>query len=244
MNSAAPDSSRRLAAIDIGTNSFHLVVVDVKPNGSFTIRGRERETVRLGEGMTDMKHLGDEAMDRAIRVLQRFRMIAENHRSSIRAVATSAVREALNGDAFVSRVWNEVGIEMEVVSGFEEARLIYLGVLQALPVFDQRILLIDIGGGSTEFLVGESGIVHYANSLKVGAVRFWRRFFQDKQLTSKAVQACREHLRGEKTLRSRPRSVDGFHVRHLGCALLFYRRETTHRTGIAFGAQEPYRVPV
>jgi exopolyphosphatase / guanosine-5'-triphosphate,3'-diphosphate pyrophosphatase len=190
-------TERRMAAIDIGTNSFHLIIVDAKDNGSFTTRGRERDVVRLGEGMTDMKHLSETAMARAISVLGRFRLVADSHGAPIRAVATSAVREALNRDVFVARVRQEVGIDIEIVSGFEEARLIYLGVLQALPVFDRRILLVDIGGGSTEFLVGERGDVRYANSLKLGAVRFWRRFFQDRHLKPKAVKACREHLRGE-----------------------------------------------
>ena len=191
-----PDKIRRLAAIDLGTNSFHLVIADVKSNGKFTVISKDKEVVRLGEGMTDMKHLGKEAMERAVDTLRRFSLLAQSQEAPIRAIATSAVREALNKDDFLRRVRNELGIEIEVVSGFEEARLIYLGVMQALPVYQQSILLVDIGGGSTEFLVGEKGAVHYANSLKLGAVRLTRRYFSAKTLKNKDVAACRTHLIG------------------------------------------------
>ncbi|MCB2205444.1 Ppx/GppA family phosphatase [bacterium] len=191
-----PDNIRKLAAIDLGTNSFHLVIADIKSNGKFTMLGKDKEVVRLGEGMTDMKHLGEEAMDRAVDTLRRFSLIAQTHGAPIRAVATSAVREALNRDEFLRRVRDELQIEIEVVSGYEEARLIYLGVLQALPVYKESTLLVDIGGGSTEFLVGEEGSVHYANSLKLGAVRLTRRYFSGKTLKNKDIDACRAHLIG------------------------------------------------
>jgi exopolyphosphatase / guanosine-5'-triphosphate,3'-diphosphate pyrophosphatase len=190
-------ASRKLAAIDIGTNSFHLVVADVKNDGKFKVLGREKEVVRLGEGFSDMKHLGEPAMLRAIDVLKRFSQIIAHHGAAARAVATSAVREALNRDEFVARVRSEIGFEVEVVSGFEEARLIYLGVLQALPVYQRKILLLDIGGGSTEFLVGKCGQVSYVNSLKLGAVRLTHRFFEGGAVKQKKIDECRTFLQGE-----------------------------------------------
>ncbi len=191
-----PNVIRRLAAIDLGTNSFHLVIADVKSNGKFTVVSKDKEMVRLGEGFNDMKHLSDEAMQRAMDTLRRFALIAQSHNAPVRAVATSAVREALNQDEFLQRVREHIGLDIEVVSGFEEARLIYLGVLQALPVYDKHILLVDIGGGSTEFLAGIRGGVEYANSLKLGAVRLTRRFFPDPVIRPKDVTACREFLAG------------------------------------------------
>lgn len=207
-----PDRIRRLAAIDLGTNSFHLVIADVKSNGKFTVLGKDKEVVRLGEGMSDMKHLSDEAMDRAVDTLRRFSLIAQTHDAPIRAIATSAVREAQNRDRFLQRVREELHIEIEVVSGYEEARLIYLGVMQALPVYGQSTLLVDIGGGSTEFLVGEKGSVHYANSLKLGAVRLTRRYFSGKTLKNKDIASCRAHLIGAldpvaRAIRGRPIDV-------------------------------------
>ena len=182
--------------MDLGTNSFHLIVADVLESGRFKVLGREKDGVRLGEGINDMKHLGRAAIDRAITVLRRYAMIAESHGARMRAVATSAIREARNQDEFVQRVRDQIGIEIEVISGPEEARLIYLGALQALPIYQKRIVLVDIGGGSTEFLLGRAGRVEYANSIKVGAVRLTRQFFPARTLDRDALEECRTTLRG------------------------------------------------
>jgi exopolyphosphatase/guanosine-5'-triphosphate,3'-diphosphate pyrophosphatase len=188
---------KNLVAIDVGTNSFHLVAAEINPaNGRFKILGKEKEVVRLGSGSTDMKHLSEEAMRRGIVVLKRFRAVADAYRSDVRAIATSAVREATNRQEFQRRVRSETGIRIEIASGFEEARLIHLGVLQALPVFNKNILLIDIGGGSTEFLVGQKRKILFSNSLKLGAVRMTERFFRSDHIDRKAIDECREYVRG------------------------------------------------
>ena len=115
--------------------------------------------VRLGTGSGDMKCLTPDAIERGVATLRRMRQIADIDGAPVRAVATSAVREAENHDEFVARAREQAGVDVEVISGAEEARLIHLGILQALPVFDRRLLLCDIGGGSTEVLVGERGEV-------------------------------------------------------------------------------------
>jgi exopolyphosphatase/guanosine-5'-triphosphate,3'-diphosphate pyrophosphatase len=186
-----------LAAIDVGTNSFHLVVVRLLPDQKFSVLSKEKIVVRLGEGPHQIKHLTDEAMTRGVDAMKLFALVAARTGSPIRAIATSAVREAANGEEFIERVMKATGIEIEVVSGFEEARLIYLGVLQALPVFNDRIALFDIGGGSTEFLVGEQGRTLYANSFKIGAIRMTQRFFPDERVTHEQIERCRLFLRGE-----------------------------------------------
>ncbi|MBZ0201505.1 MAG: Ppx/GppA family phosphatase [Ignavibacteria bacterium] len=187
----------RLAAIDIGTNSFHLIIVEVDTNtGKFNILGREKESVRLGSGSKDMKFLGEDAMNRGIEALKKFSSLAESAGAQVRAIATSAVREAVNQQEFIMRARVEAGIRVEVASGVEEARYIYLGILQSVPVFDKRILMIDIGGGSTEFLIGEGRDIHYDNSLKLGAIRLTERFFGDKDTDSKSVKACRAYISG------------------------------------------------
>src|SRR4030095_7782099 len=143
-----------------------------------------------------MKHLQEEAMERGVEVLRRFKGLADFAGASIRAIATSAVREALNQNEFIQKVRKATGIKIEVASGVEEARFIYLGVLQALPVFNNQILLIDIGGGSTEFLIGRQREIMYDNSLKLGSMRLTQRFFQDKELDSKSIKTCRKYIAG------------------------------------------------
>ncbi len=191
------DHKKNLAAIDVGTNSIHLVVAEGNADtGRFKVLDREKAMVRLGEGSTDMKHLSEDAMDRALLALRRFRMIADSRRATIRAVATSAVREALNQDEFLRRVKSETGITIEIASGFEEARLIHFGVLQALPIFNKKHLMVDIGGGSTEFLVGQQRKILYSNSLKVGAVRVTQRCFDGPKITHKSIEECSKYVRG------------------------------------------------
>ena len=185
-----------LAAIDLGTNSFHLVVAKVLDRDHFKILTRDKEVVRLGTGAKDMKQLEPEAMDRAIKTLKRFKKISDSFNAKIRAIATSATREASNKDEFIEKVKKVTGIEIEVVSGYEEARLIYLGVLQALPVYDKRILLFDIGGGSTEFLIGEKGNIIFGNSIKIGAVRLTNSFFPDLKVREKQVEEARIYIKG------------------------------------------------
>jgi exopolyphosphatase/guanosine-5'-triphosphate,3'-diphosphate pyrophosphatase len=187
----------RLAAIDIGTNSFHLIIVEVdKDTGKYKILGREREIVRLGSGSSDMKSLSGEAISRGMETLKRFKALADSSEAKIRAIATSAVREAANQNEFIKKVKDEIGIKIEVASGFEEARYIYMGILQALPVFNKTVLLIDVGGGSTEFLIGKQREIYYDNSIKLGAIRLTRRFFDSDKLDPKSIKECRKFVRG------------------------------------------------
>jgi exopolyphosphatase / guanosine-5'-triphosphate,3'-diphosphate pyrophosphatase len=198
-----PPSARNdlLAAIDVGTNSFHMIVARLVGDDGFEVLAREKEIVRLGHGGGEMKMLDADAIERGVGALRRMRQIADSAGAPIRAVATSAVREASNSAVFLDAA-REAGVEVEVISGVEEARLIHLGVLQAVPVFDRRLLLIDIGGGSTEVLVGESGDTLFARSFKLGAVRLTDRFFSEHMgseskgaVPNSAVQKCRAHIR-------------------------------------------------
>ncbi|MEZ5229509.1 MAG: Ppx/GppA phosphatase family protein [Acidimicrobiales bacterium] len=183
------------AAIDIGTNSFHLVVAQADASGGFDVLTTEKEMVRLGSGAHEMKRLQPDAIERGIAALQRMNEVAQSFGAvDLVAVATSAVREASNGNEFIERARTEAGVNVEVIAGTEEARLIHLGVLQALPVFDRRLILADIGGGSTELLVGEGGEVIEARSMKLGSIRLTQRFFPDGEMTreehQRAVSTC------------------------------------------------------
>lgn len=191
------------AAIDIGTNSVHLVVARLADHGGFEMLTSEKEMVRLGAGGGEMKSLAPDAIERCLTTLARMKEVAGSFGEvEIAAVATSAVREAGNRHEFLDRARDEVGVPVEVISGFEEARLIHLGVLQALPVFDRRLLVVDIGGGSTEFCVGKGEQIIEARSMKLGAIRLTQRFFagvtetdHDGSVGRKAVKECRKYVR-------------------------------------------------
>lgn len=194
----ASTGAQTLAAIDIGTNSVHGIVARLSEGEGgprFEVLEREKAVVRLGSGAEDMRQLAPDAIDRTVAALTRIRQLAERHGAPITAVATSAVREAENRQELLDRARLEAGVDIQVVSGVEEARLIHLGVLQSVPVFDRRLLLCDIGGGSTELLVGERGETLFARSLKLGAIRLTRRFFDGNLLHPGAVDACRRHVR-------------------------------------------------
>jgi exopolyphosphatase/guanosine-5'-triphosphate,3'-diphosphate pyrophosphatase len=171
------DNKNVIAAIDIGTNSFHMVIAKINPDGMISIIASTKEMVRLGEGGDEMKYLSQEAMERGILAMKSFVEFTKVHNPKIRAIATSAVREAINGKEFIDLVKKETGIEVEIVSGTEEGRLVYLGISYSISIFENHSLIIDIGGGSTETVVGFRGNVIFSNSEKLGAIRLTRRFF-------------------------------------------------------------------
>lgn len=182
---------------------MHLVVARLADHGGFEILTSEKDMVRLGRGGGEMKELAPEAIERALVSLERMKEVAGSFGDvEIVAVATSAVREAANRNEFLDRARQDVGVDVQVISGVEEARLIHLGVLQALPVFDDRLLVIDIGGGSTEFCVGHRGEVLEARSMKLGAIRLTERFFAGMSddessgaVDDGAVKECRKYVR-------------------------------------------------
>ncbi len=182
-----------LAAVDIGTNSVHMVVARVSANGGVEILEREKEMVRLGRSGGDMKELSADAIDRGVAALRRCKSVADAHGAELAAVATSAVREAENRREFLDRAYDEAGVSVEVISGFEEARLIHLGVLQSLPLYDERVLLCDIGGGSTEVLLGREGSVLESRSFRLGAIRLTERYLAKETVKPKHVARCRQH---------------------------------------------------
>ncbi|MEZ5411259.1 MAG: Ppx/GppA phosphatase family protein [Acidimicrobiales bacterium] len=187
------------AAIDIGTNSFHLVVARALDGGGFDVVTTEKEMVRLGSGGGDMKRLAPDAIERAVGSLARMIDVAASYGADVTAVATSAVREAENRDELVIRVQRELGLRIEVISGLEEARLIFQGVSHAVAMADRRALVVDIGGGSTEFVVGEQGELVEARSLRLGAIRLTERFLAvagDGPPPAEAVAECRAFLQG------------------------------------------------
>src|SRR5205809_3011731 len=145
----------RIAAIDIGTNSIHMIVVQVRPDQSFEVCARQKALARLGAGGLAGRALTPEAMHTALQVLSKFRRLAESHKvDEVVAVATSATREAENGGEFLRAVTQQTGIRPRVISGTEEARLIHLAAVYGVSVPGDVAVVIDIGGGSVEVTRG------------------------------------------------------------------------------------------
>jgi exopolyphosphatase/guanosine-5'-triphosphate,3'-diphosphate pyrophosphatase len=181
----APKSEiRRVAAIDIGTNSTHLLVAAVDPAlGSFNVVVAEKSTTRLGERDQERGELTPAAVERALQTLRHCRDLAQSHGvEQIVTAATSAVREAPNGRDFLGTVQEQLGLDVDLVSGPEEARLIYLGVLSGMRFGEQPHLIIDIGGGSTELILADGHDARVLSSSRIGAVRLQREFCQQDPL--------------------------------------------------------------
>lgn len=191
-------TNNRIAAIDIGTNSFHLVIVEVQPNGSFKLLDKQREVIRLGSHKgEDLSLISEGEIEKAIDILKNYKMLAEHYGASIRAVATSAVREADNKDKFVKSVKEKTNIDIEVVDGKTEAKLIFYGIMNAIDVSDKNVLCLDIGGGSSEFIYAEKRNPIITESVKIGAVRLSKKFFPDFILKKEAVEACRSYVEAQ-----------------------------------------------
>jgi len=190
-----PEQLQNLAAIDIGTSSVHLAIARPLEGGRPELLMREKMPVRLGSGPSDMKTLNPDAVDRALIALTHFKTLADAHDAEVFAVATSAVREAENQDEFVERVREQANIDVEIIAGTEEARLIHLGVLGAMPISDKNHLVIDIGGGSTEVVFGRGVTPEVLRSFKLGHVRLTDRFFSGGDISHASVAACRRFIR-------------------------------------------------
>ena len=189
---------RRIAAIDIGTNSFHLLVAAVDPKlRTFRIIQAEKATTRLGERDPETGELTEAAMQRGLETLRQFRDLAASHRvEQIVTAATSAVREAPNGRDFLQTILDDLGMEVDLVSGPEEARLIYLGVLSGMPFGDRPHLLLDIGGGSTELILADGRDARALTSTRVGAVRLQRDFVRDDPMPPQRRSFLKAFIQG------------------------------------------------
>lgn len=196
--SKSAEPERILAAIDVGTNSIHMVVVRIQPAlPSFDIIAREKDTVRLGERSEKTGKLTPEATARAMATLKRCKALAEGlEAEEIIAVATSAVREAPNGRDFIQDVEAELGLSINLISGQEEARRIYLGVLSGMEFDHQPHIIIDIGGGSTELILGDGHEPLYLSSTKVGAVRLTDKLITTDPVSEREFEQLRGYILG------------------------------------------------
>jgi exopolyphosphatase/guanosine-5'-triphosphate,3'-diphosphate pyrophosphatase len=188
----------RLAAIDIGTNSVHMIVVHVRADLSFEVIDREKEMVRLGAGGLDGRALTPEAMHAALQVLSKFRRLAESHSvDETVAVATSAVREAENGGEFLQSVNDQTGIRPRVISGTEEARLIHLAAAYGVNMAGEVGVVVDIGGGSVEVTRGAGPAMEVGRSFKLGVIRLTERFVKSDPISPRDERKLVRHIDSE-----------------------------------------------
>ena len=185
----------RVAAIDCGTNSIRLLIADIdRSNGAANLTDvhREMRVVRLGQGVDATGELAPEALERTFAATADYaRLIREHGASAVRFVATSASRDARNRDVFVDGIRNLLGVEPEVISGDEEAALSFAGASSVLPILDgHEVLVVDLGGGSTEFVLGTAAGVTAAKSVDIGCVRLTERHLRDDPPTAEQVAAA------------------------------------------------------
>ena len=187
-----------IGAIDIGTNSTHLLIALIKPSlNTFSIEIAEKCTTRLGERDPASGDLTDIAMNNVVEALRHFEEITRSYNvCELLTAATSAVREAPNGAEFISRLKEELDIEVNMISGSEEARLIYLGVLSGMPFEDRPYIIIDIGGGSTELILADANDARALTSTKLGAVRLQRQFIRNDSIFDYKKEFLKAYIQG------------------------------------------------
>jgi len=191
-----PDG-RVVTFIDMGTNSIRVLVVRLNPNHSYTILTRQKQQVRLGEGEFEDEEITPLAMERAVMVAKKFTELARTFRSEeFVAVATSATREASNKNELLHRIRQEARLDVRVISGREEARLIYLGVVSGTHIENKRVFFIDIGGGSTEIAIGDARDYHYLDSFRLGAIRLSNLYCDpEDRVSPEQYKKIQQHIR-------------------------------------------------
>lgn len=200
-----------LAAIDIGTNSIHMIIVKVTSKQTFEVLVQEKEMVKLGVGVFANKMLSQRAFDAGIETISRYVQLADEYGvEHIITAATSATREAKNGREFLDRLIQDVGLNPQMISGKEEARLIFLAVRKAIDLKKQNAMVIDIGGGSTEVVIGNKEEVFFKNSLKLGVLRLLDWVGDQGPLSKSKQEALRTHVKEVAGKTMKEASMAGF----------------------------------
>lgn len=196
----------RAAFFDIGTNTIHMLVVEIHRDGTFRVLDHEKDNTRLGDGSFRSRQLGPQTFRRGVEVLDRFCRLAREHGvTRWVAVATSAVRDAQNGEQFAAAVYRKTGLRIRVISGKEESRLIFLGALAGRRLGRRRVLVIDVGGGSVELIVGRPAQMDFLDSFPLGVSRLTDLFLQKDPPSKKQLEKLECHV--EKVLRKSARKI-------------------------------------
>lgn len=185
--------TNRYGVIDLGTNTFHLLISEKSADGDIVELFRKRIFVKLGED--GIETIGEAPFQRALEAIHSLKATLElysvNH---IKAFGTAALRTASNGNKFIDRIKDETGIQIKLIPGDEEARLIHLGVIQAVPLKNENGLIMDIGGGSVEFIVANNQGVIWAQSFPIGVSVLFRKFHKTDPITFEEVEMVEEHF--------------------------------------------------
>lgn len=185
----------RIAIIDLGTNTFNLLVAEIAANHSYKIIFNTKIAVKLGEGGINTNIITPAPFQRGVDAMQQHLKTAEKYNATrIFAFATSAVRSAKNGNDFVAAIKKQTGIEVTIISGEKEAELIYGGVRQALDIGIEKALVMDIGGGSTEFILANNNHIFWKSSFNLGVARLLEKFSTSDPITSTEILAITNYL--------------------------------------------------
>lgn len=183
-----------IAVIDLGTNTFNLLIAEVASN-DYQAKFATKEFVQLGKGGINNKLIQKDAFIRGLDTLKRFKTISEQHNcSEIICVATSAIRNAKNGVEFTQQVEKDLGLKIQIIDGNKEAELIYLGAKQAVHIEKGFTLIMDVGGGSTEFIICNAQDILWKQSFEVGVARLFERFHHSEPITAEETKAIEQYL--------------------------------------------------
>ena len=185
----------RIAVIDLGTNTFNLLIVETGENQTYTIIYNSKLPVKLGKSGIDKKEIRPDAITRGLNALERhLQTIHEYKAEKIFAYATSAVRSARNGEQFVKMIRQRFGIDVEIINGEREAELIYFGVKQAVKLTDEKILILDIGGGSNEFIIADQDNIYWKKSYPLGVARLLAKFKPSDPISIEEIEFISNYL--------------------------------------------------
>ncbi|MCS6904797.1 MAG: Ppx/GppA phosphatase family protein [Bacteroidia bacterium] len=190
-------AAETIAVIDLGTNTFHLLIVEIDEKGSFYITEKYKEAVKLGEGGMEKNEILPPAFERGMRAMENFRKIIDSRGAQkVFAYATAAIRGAKNSEAFIKQAWQLANIPIKVINGYEEASLIYQGIRYGLTLPAQEdVLIVDIGGGSVELIVANRVCAKYLQSIEVGAARALEFIQPDDPITQEQIQSTIQYFR-------------------------------------------------
>ena len=188
----------KIAIIDLGTNTFNLLIAELNADKSYSILYQTKISVKLGEGGIGKGFITQAAFQRGVDAIKQYQQIIEKYNvQKIEAIATSAIRGASNGLEFVAKIKEESNIEVQVISGEREAELIYLGVRQAVHLEDEISLIMDIGGGSTEFIIANSKQIFWKHSFLLGAARLLEMLKPSDPITDVQIESLQNYLKTE-----------------------------------------------